>query len=73
MTSPSWRKPFGAFLIIAIIIVWAGLVLMVSPWIERMPALVQAIIYILAGLAWILPLKPLLAWMERGAQSDRQR
>ncbi len=66
MNEPSWRKPFGMFVILLIIAIWAVLVLMASPLIERLPALVQALVYIVAGIVWILPLKPLLAWMETG-------
>jgi len=73
MTTPSWRKPFGAFLILFIILIWAGLVLLASPLIERLPTLIQAIVYIIAGMVWIMPLKPLLAWMEAGVTSGDQR
>ncbi|MEO1167282.1 MAG: DUF2842 domain-containing protein [Pseudomonadota bacterium] len=64
--TPSWRKPAGAFLIIAIIIVWAIIVASASGPIGRLPALIQAPIYLAAGIVWILPLKPLLMWMETG-------
>jgi predicted membrane channel-forming protein YqfA (hemolysin III family) len=73
MTTPSWRKPFGAFLIMAIIALWAALVLLASPLIEKLPMLLQAVVYTIAGIVWILPLKPLLAWMEAGVESDRPR
>ncbi|WP_029548861.1 DUF2842 domain-containing protein [Rhizorhabdus wittichii] len=63
---PSWRKPAGIFLILLIISVWAVIVATASPWIGTLPALVQAPVYIVAGIVWILPLKPLLAWMETG-------
>lgn len=63
---PSWRKPAGAFAIIGIIVVWAVLIASLSSLIGRLPGLVQAPIYIIAGIVWILPLKPLLAWMETG-------
>ncbi|SDC24520.1 Protein of unknown function [Sphingomonas sp. YR710] len=66
MTNPSWRKPFGMFLILLIIAVWAALVLQIAPLIAVLPQLVQAIVYLVLGMAWILPLKPLLAWMETG-------
>jgi Protein of unknown function (DUF2842). len=66
MTQPSWRKPFGIFLILLIISVWAVIVASASPWIGRLHMLVQAVIYVVAGIVWILPLKPLLAWMETG-------
>jgi hypothetical protein len=32
--------------------------------------LAQAIFYLVAGIAWILPLKPLLRWMETGKFKD---
>lgn len=66
MDEPSWRKPAGIFLILFIIAIWAILVLLASPLIERLPFLVQALVYVAAGIVWILPLKPLLAWMETG-------
>lgn len=64
--NPSWRKPFGMMLILLLILGWAAIILLLSPWIERLPALMQAPIYLLAGIVWILPLKPLLRWMELG-------
>ncbi len=66
MSDPSWRKPVGMALILLIITVWALLVLFASPLIERLPMLVQALVYLVAGIVWILPLKPLLSWMETG-------
>lgn len=66
MTNPSWRKPFGMFLILLIIAVWAALVLQIAPLIAMLPQLAQAIVYLIVGMVWILPLKPLLAWMETG-------
>ena len=64
--TPSWRKPFGMFLILALIAVWTVLVTSLSPWIGALNALLQAIIYIFLGVIWIAPLKPLLRWMETG-------
>ncbi|WP_077148107.1 DUF2842 domain-containing protein [Sphingopyxis sp. KK2] len=65
---PSWRKPAGIFLIMALIIAWAVLVASLSPWVGEWPVLVQAIFYLVAGIVWIwvLPLKALLRWMELG-------
>jgi hypothetical protein len=62
--NPSWRKPAGALAIIALIIGWTVLVVSLSGQIGRLPTLVQAIVYLVAGIVWILPLRPLLAWME---------
>ena len=63
---PSWRKPAGIFLIMAIIVLWAALVASLAAFVEKWPVLVQAPFYLVAGLAWIAPLKPLLRWMETG-------
>lgn len=62
--TPSWRKPAGAFAILALILVWTVAVVSLSSEIGRLPTIVQAIIYLIAGVVWILPLRPLLVWME---------
>lgn len=66
MNEPSWRKPAGIFAILALIAIWAVLVVSLSETVGRWPILLQAIFYLIAGIAWILPLKPLLRWMETG-------
>ena len=63
---PSWRKPAGIFAIIGLIIVWSALVAPLASPISRWPILAQLLFYLVAGLAWIVPLKPLLRWMETG-------
>ena len=62
--NPSWRKPAGAFAILALITVWTVAVVSLSGQISRLPTLVQGVIYLVAGIVWILPLRPLLVWME---------
>ena len=64
--NPSWRKPVGMFLILGIIAVWAVIVASMSHAIGQLPGWAQLAIYAVAGIVWILPLKPLLAWMETG-------
>lgn len=64
--NPSWRKPFGMLLIVAIIVMWCVIIASASAVIGTLPALAQAPIYLAAGIVWILPLKPLLQWMETG-------
>jgi predicted membrane channel-forming protein YqfA (hemolysin III family) len=63
---PSWRKPAGMLLILLIIAIWGGLVASLSPWIGRLPTLAQAVVYVVTGIVWILPMRPLLIWMETG-------
>jgi hypothetical protein len=53
-------------MILLLIAVWAFLV---ASAIERLPQLpwpLQALFFIAAGIVWILPLKPLLLWIETG-------
>lgn len=63
---PSWRKPAGIGLILLLILVWAVIVATVAGRIGAMPWWLQLLFYVAAGLVWILPLKPLLRWMETG-------
>ena len=70
MTEPSWRKPAGIFAILALITIWAALVASLADEVGRWPVLLQASFYLIAGIAWILPLKPLLRWMETGRFKD---
>ncbi|WP_313538510.1 DUF2842 domain-containing protein [Sphingomonas sp.] len=64
--NPSWRKPAGALAIVGLILVWVVLVASFSGQIGRLPILVQTLVYLALGIVWILPLKPLLRWMETG-------
>jgi hypothetical protein len=66
MTEPSWRKPVGILAILALICGWSVLVASLSTSVGRLPALVQAIFYVVAGIVWILPLKPLIRWIQVG-------
>lgn len=68
MTEPSIRKPLGILLILAIITVWSIAVVAASPWIGTLHAGFQAIVYLAAGTLWIVPLGPVLRWMEGSAK-----
>ena len=39
---PSWRKPAGMFLILALIAGWTAIVVSLSPWVGSWPALVRS-------------------------------
>lgn len=62
----SWRKPAGVGLILLLVVVWCVLVASASAIVSEWHWVLQAIFYLVAGIAWILPLKPLLMWMELG-------
>jgi hypothetical protein len=63
---PSWRKPAGVGLILLWIILWSVLVVSALDWIGPLPTIISLSIYAVAGVAWILPLRPILIWMETG-------
>lgn len=65
---PTFRKPFGALLILALIAGWVTLVVQLSGPVGRLPGLTQLVFYLVAGIGWLwlLPLRRLLAWMETG-------
>lgn len=63
---PSWRKGAGMALILLLIAVWAVLVATAAGILRGLPWPVHALYYLVAGIVWILPLKPLLRWMETG-------
>ncbi len=64
--SPSIRKPLGILAILALIAIWAAMTSELAEHIVAWPMVAQIIFYLIAGLAWIAPLKPLLRWMETG-------
>ena len=61
------RKLIGAFAILAFVVVYAltAMALAQSRPVQESGKLVQGLIYAVLGLAWILPLMPLIAWMEK--------
>jgi hypothetical protein len=63
---PTWRKPAGMGLILLLILVWSVIVVSAADLLAGLPGIVHALYYIVAGIVWILPLKPLLLWMETG-------
>lgn len=69
--TPSWRKPAGMFLILALIAIWAVLTISIVDLIGA-PAWINGILYVAAGFAWlwVLPMKRLLRWMELGVWKD---
>jgi hypothetical protein len=64
---PSWRKLAGIGLILLLIVLWAAFVASLARVVGRWPILVQAPYYLFMGVVWVIPLKPLIRWMETGS------
>ena len=69
---PRPRPTAAAFMILGIIIVWASLVASISNIVGGWPWPVQLIFYMVAGIIWIIPLKPILRWSETGNWTDKR-
>jgi len=63
---PTWRIPVGILALLIALGVYALAVTVAADWIGRMPALLQAPVYLVLGVAWLLPLRRYLIWMETG-------
>jgi hypothetical protein len=66
MSEPNWRKGAGIAAIVLLILLWAVLIATFSSAVGRWPVFVQALFYLIMGIAWIAPLKPLLRWSQTG-------
>jgi hypothetical protein len=67
MPAPSARKLAGAAIIIALIALWATFVASLAQVVGGWPVLVQMPFYLIMGIGWIIPLKPLVRWIETGS------
>ena len=64
------RTLIGTILIIIFVIVYALVVMaLAQPILKDAGGLTQLAFYFTSGLAWILPIMPLISWMERGGRS----
>jgi hypothetical protein len=63
---PSLRKLAGIGVILLLIVLWAAFVVSLAPVVGRWPVLAQAGFYLVVGIVWIAPLKPLVRWTETG-------
>ncbi|WP_226015615.1 DUF2842 domain-containing protein [Novosphingobium sp. FKTRR1] len=63
---PTWRKPIGILGLLAALTAYAAIVGSLSGVLGTLPVLVQTLIYVILGVAWLLPLRRYLIWMETG-------
>jgi hypothetical protein len=60
------RKAIGCFGLLAYLGLYAALAVMLGAALtERIPTWAQLAYYAIAGVIWIIPLKPLFSWMNR--------
>ncbi len=61
------RKFVGAVLVLSFVIIYAliAMALAQARFVQQAPGPLQALYYAILGIAWILPMMPLIRWMER--------
>ena len=64
--NPSWRSLAGIALILLLIVGWSVATVSLFGLIADAAWPLQALFFLVAGTAWVLPLKPLLCWMLKG-------
>ena len=71
--TPRIRKLVGGFGMLAFVLIYALVAMSVadSRPVNEAPELVRTAIYIVLGLIWVLPMMPLIVWMERGRFTRR--
>ncbi len=65
------RKFIGALVMISFVMIYAlmAMALAQSRVVQEASGVLQAVYYAILGLAWILPMMPLIRWMERPDRS----
>lgn len=63
---PSWRKPAGILGLLAYLAIYALVISSFADAISALPGPLPFAVYVIAGLAWLLPLRPLFLWMNTG-------
>ena len=54
-------------MILLLIVVWATFVASFARIVGTWPILVQAAYYLFVGVVWVIPLKPLIRWIQTGS------
>jgi len=71
--TPRIRKAVGALGMLTFVLAYAfvAMALADSRPVNQAPELLRTAIYVVLGLAWVLPMMPLIVWMERGRLTRR--
>lgn len=68
-----WKKFLGVFLLIGIVIIYSLLVMRVA--VAVLPTaggIVQFVFYAVAGMAWVVPVRYLIVWMNTPGRKDKE-
>lgn len=72
--SMRWKKFIGVFVLLGVIAVYALLVMKAAVAIlPEANGVVKLLFYAVAGMAWIVPVRYLIVWMNTPGRSDREQ
>lgn len=63
---PSLRRSLGVLVLLVVIFLYVVLVAWFAGPLTRLPILLQVPAWLLLGTVWVLPLKPVIFWIETG-------
>jgi uncharacterized membrane protein YuzA (DUF378 family) len=70
--NPRLKKLIGAVLMVVFVLFYALIIMALAPRILTGESkLLEMMFYLVAGLAWVLPLLPLIRWMEHRSNVDK--
>lgn len=64
--TPSLRRPFGIIGLILFLFVYALAAVWIAEPVARLHPLVQLPVWLVLGVAWVIPFRPALLWIETG-------
>ncbi|MEL6661967.1 MAG: DUF2842 domain-containing protein [Pseudomonadota bacterium] len=65
------RKPIAILALFAVLGVWIVVATMIGSAIATAPGLLQLIFYIVAGIGWVIPMRPIFMWMNSAPDVER--
>jgi hypothetical protein len=69
-----WKKLIGTFVLIALLAIYALLVMRTAVAVlPNAGPIVEFFFYAVAGLAWVIPVRYLIVWMNTPGKSDAEQ
>jgi hypothetical protein len=65
--SPAARRALGGFGIVVWLVLYIGAAAAIGDRMTVAPLLAQVAFFAIAGVAWVLPLRPVFTWMRAGS------
>lgn len=64
------RKVVASLILVGFMTCWIVMVGTIGPMISSWPKWAVVIFYVIGGIGWVLPFRPIFAWMNRDAPQN---